>query len=403
MYGSCGSLREAIEAFQRISAPNVYSWNILVTQLVRNGDLDLATRAFHRAPARNLVSFNLLLTAHTRQGLIGEARRIFDAMAERDGSSWNIMIQAYSSSGDLEEALVLFGWMTRRDVISWSTVITLYTRAGGIDVAVQMFDKMPQRNVIAIVSWNSMIQALALNGEPRAAIALYCGMDQEGIPPSDATFASILEACSIASALEQGMEIHRDIAIANLVIKASLASALVNFYGQCGGGLDRAREIFHGAPPAAVSGWNAMVAALARHGHGRQAVELFIRMLLEGMELDSVAFLGILTACGYAGMVEEARELFVLMAAHGIAAGAEHYHCLVEVVCRAGELERGVELTVSMPFHPGVIPWNMILNVCSTVLVDGKVGAWVGGEIMLLEPVESAPYVMLSNLSTACI
>nr|CAD1823893.1 unnamed protein product [Ananas comosus var. bracteatus] len=65
-----------------------------------------------------------------------------------------------------------------------------------------------------------------------------------------------------------------------------------------------------------------MVAALAAHGRGAEALGLFEEMVRRGVRPDRVAYVGALHACSHAGLVGEARALLERMrAAHGIEPG----------------------------------------------------------------------------------
>jgi len=63
------------------------------------------------------------------------------------------------------------------------------------------------------------------------------------------------------------------------------------------------------ASPDVVS-WNVMLGGFAMHGHGNEALAHFEWMCQEGMEIDSVAIICLLSACTRAGFVEEKNSLF---------------------------------------------------------------------------------------------
>ena len=52
---------------------------------------------------------------------------------------------------------------------------------------------------------------------------------------------------------------------------------------------------------------------LSYHGHGNKVVDLFNKMLNEGLVLDEVAFTVILSACSHVGFVEEGWHYFERM------------------------------------------------------------------------------------------
>jgi pentatricopeptide repeat protein len=66
----------------------------------------------------------------------------------------------------------------------------------------------------------------------------------------------------------------------------------------------------------------AMISGLSDHGRCREAIDLFGQMQAEGVRPNEVTFICVLTACGRAGLVALAKEVFRSMAAaHGMRPG----------------------------------------------------------------------------------
>ena len=89
-------------------------------------------------------------------------------------------------------------------------------------------------------------------------------------------------------------------------------------------------------------------------------------MLAEGVRPNEVTFICVLTACGRAGLVGRAKEVFRSMAAvHGMEPGVEHYGCLVDVLGRVGQLADALEAVRSMPMRPDSYVLGALLNACA--------------------------------------
>ena len=89
-------------------------------------------------------------------------------------------------------------------------------------------------------------------------------------------------------------------------------------------------------------------------------------MLAEGVRPNEVTFICVLTACGRAGLVGRAKEVFRSMAAvHGMEPGVEHYGCLVDVLGHAGQLVGALEAVRSMPMRPDSYVLGALLNACA--------------------------------------
>jgi pentatricopeptide repeat protein len=57
-----------------------------------------------------------------------------------------------------------------------------------------------------------------------------------------------------------------------------------------------------------------MLQGFAMHGHGDEALEHFEHMCEEGIEVHSVAFICLLSACSHSGLVDEGLGYFDLWA-----------------------------------------------------------------------------------------
>ncbi|KAJ8619878.1 hypothetical protein MRB53_028407 [Persea americana] len=80
-----------------------------------------------------------------------------------------------------------------------SVLLDIYAKCGNIGKARQVFNEMPEKDV---VSWNSMIAGLAVNGFEEEAINLYFQMNESEAKPNDVTFIALLTACTHAGLVE---------------------------------------------------------------------------------------------------------------------------------------------------------------------------------------------------------
>ncbi|KAF2315578.1 hypothetical protein GH714_040087 [Hevea brasiliensis] len=88
-------------------------------------------------------------------------------------------------------------------------------------------------------------------------------------------------------------------------------------------------------------------------------------MLEEGLEPDDVIYVGVLSACSRAGLVEEGLQCFNRMKfEHGIEPTIQHYCCIVDLMGRAGMLNEALEFIRTMPIDPNDIVWRSLLSAC---------------------------------------
>ncbi|KAI3845465.1 hypothetical protein MKX03_023400 [Papaver bracteatum] len=92
---------------------------------------------------------------------------------------------------------------------------------------------------------------------------------------------------------------------------------------------------FSELPERGLVAWSAMIGGLAQHGCGKEALDMFDRMLNDGLSRNHITLVSILCACNYAGLVTEAKRVFESMK---ILFGIKHYACMINLLGRAGKL-----------------------------------------------------------------
>jgi pentatricopeptide repeat protein len=144
-----------------------------------------------------------------------------------------------------------------------------------------------------------------------------------------------------------------------------------------------------------------MLQGFAMHGHGDKALKHFEHMCEEGIEVHSVAFICLLSACSHAGLVDEGLGYFDSMGSvYGICATAEHYTCIVDLLGRAGRLQEAEDMIHAMPYKLSAPVWKALLSACR---IHGNVemGERITEQVLKLDPDNASGYVLLSNIYAA--
>eukprot|EP01018_Ginkgo_biloba_P034530 Gb_22891 [translate_table: standard] len=397
MYAKCGTIETARYIFDNLPQRDVVSWNTMIAGYVQIGHFDDALKLFQKMPERDVISWNAIIVGYAQNGNIDEALKLFHKMPERNVVSWTAMIGGYTQIGHLDEALQLFQKMPDRDVISWNVMIAGYAHNGRLHEAVQLFHKMPKRDG---VSWNSMIAGYAQNGNAEEALKLFRQMQIAGVQPNSETFIIVLPVCANFAALEQGKEVHEVIIRSGFQFNVFVGSALVDMYAKCGS-IENACMLFEQMPQRDTVSWNAMIGGYAIHGCAKEALQLFEQMQQLGTNLDDITFLGVLSACCHAGLVEEGWQCFDCMSQYYcIKPAMEHYCCMVDLLGRAGRLDEAHDFINKMPIKPDASVWMSLLGACR-IHMNIELGERVAECLFEMDPKNAAPYVLLSNIYAA--
>jgi pentatricopeptide repeat protein len=163
------------------------------------------------------------------------------------------------------------------------------------------------------------------------------------------------------------------------------------------GCISEARSLFAEAHPKDVISYNVMVCALAQHGHGKDALKLFNEMVEEGLQPDAVTFLGVLSACAHAGLVDNGEHYFESMGTtYAIQKSADHYACMVDLYGRAGLIEEAHRFVKIMPVKPHAGVWGALLNACRKHC-NIDVGDIAARELIRIEPLNPGNYILHAN------
>jgi len=176
-----------------------------------------------------------------------------------------------------------------------------------------------------------------------------------------------------------------------------LGSALVDMYSKCGS-VDKALQVFERLPKKNTITWSAIIGGLAMHGQANDAIDYFARMERAGVTPSDVTYIGVLSACSHAGLVDEGQSFFNHMVKEvSLEPRIEHYGCMVDLLGRAGHLEEAEKLVLNMPIKPDDVIWKALLGACK---MHGNIemGKRVAETLMDMAPHDSGSYVALSNM-----
>lgn len=375
-----------------------------------------------------------LMVAYSKGGEMDDAFNLFSTLLEfQNVVSWTAMIGGYLQNSGIEMAAVLFCKMRREGVrpndFTYSTILTAspvispfqihtqvikanydklssvgtallfaYVKLGNTHEAAVVFKLIEEKDIVA---WSAMLAGYAQIGDAEGAIQLFHQMGRDGIQPNEFTLSSLLNASSSpTAAVEQGKQIHGCSIKLGHENAMCVSSALVTMYAKRGS-IDNAYKVFRRQKERDLVSWNSMVSGYAQHGYGKKALEIFEEMERQGLEMDGITFIGVISACTHAGLVDEGSRYFDLMIKdHQIDPTMEHFACMVDLYSRAGKFEEAMELIKEMPFPAGATVWRTLLGACR-VHRNLELGKLAADKLISLEPQDSAAYVLLSNIYAA--
>ncbi|KAL8201568.1 hypothetical protein R6Q57_010715 [Mikania cordata] len=251
VYYTCGDIKNSRKVFDDMFDKSVVSWNMVIGGYSKLGYYKEAFLLFQKMRELGVelddftfVSLHAVCSQNCQEILGGLLHSyIVTTEAQVDIYVQNAIVDMYAKCGHLQSAQAFFDRMSHKNVVSWTSMVSAYAKFGLVESAKKLFDQMPVKNV---VSWNSMISCYLQNG------------------------------CQLGD-LEAGKSIHNYISSNYVTPSVTLYNSLVDLYAKCGM-LESSLGLFFDMPEKNRVSWNAMIGALALHGHGFEAVELFENM-----------------------------------------------------------------------------------------------------------------------------
>lgn len=265
-----------------------------------------------------------------------------------------------------------------------------------IDEARALFNGMPDKDIF---SWSSMISGYSQKEQPESALELFHEMVTIGFRPNEITMVSVLSAVATLGRLDEARQVHDYICNNSIPLNDNLSAALIDMYAKCGS-ISSALEIFNQVQDKAsdVSPWNAIICGSAMHGHAELALRLFSNLQGRDIKLNSITFIGVLSACCHAGLVEVGQQHFKRMRSlYNVEPDIKHYGCMVDLLGRAGKLKEAEELIRTMPMEADVVIWGTLL-AASRTHGNTEIGERVAQNLARLEPFHGPSRVLLSNI-----
>ncbi|KAK9087759.1 hypothetical protein Syun_030153 [Stephania yunnanensis] len=396
-----GWIVEARVLFEEMPAKDVRAWNTMLVGYIENNMIEIAEGLFLKMWERDLNSWNELIGGLASSERIYDAVRFFAEMPYKTSQCWNSVLLGLTKNGLVEEAHAIFEKSPFKDIVSWTNMVIGYFKLGEVGTAVKLFEMMPARDETA---WNATIFGLSEHDHGEDGLKLFMRMKESGPYPDEATFTSVLTICSSLPSLEFGKEAHCQIVKIGLEDVVAVSNAIISMYARCGN-MKSAFSVFSAMPRHDVISWNSVICGFAQHGNAVEALQMFRKMRLTGIGLNQITFVGVLSACSHAGLIEEGRYYFDFMRYKCfIRPTCEHYTCMVDLFGRFGFIEEAMSFINQMradDVEPSTSVWGALLGACR-IYKNIELGEMAAENILKIEPFNTGVYMILAEMYLDC-
>lgn len=407
-YAKSSTLRDAFSFYHRMLCdevrPVVYDFTYLLQLCGMNLDLKRG-REIHGQLITNgyesdLFAKTAIVNVYAKCRQINDAYKMFERMPQKDLVSWNTLVSGYAQNGFAKRALQLFLEMQeagqKPDSITLVSILPavadikalrigksihdyafrsgfeslvnvatalldMYFKCGSVGTARLVFKGMSSKTV---VSWNTMIDGYAQNGESEEAYATFLQMLDERVEPTNVTMMGALHACANLGDLERGRFVHKLLDQLKLDFDVSVMNSLISMYSKCKK-VDIAASIFDNLKEKTNVTWNAMILGYGQNGCVKEALDLFCMMQSQDIKPDSFTLVSVIAALAELSVTRQAKWIHghairILMDKNVFVATA-----LVDMYAKCGAIQTARKL-FDMMQERHVLTWNAMIDAYGT-------------------------------------
>ncbi|GAV78299.1 PPR domain-containing protein/PPR_2 domain-containing protein, partial [Cephalotus follicularis] len=409
MHAKCSRIPSAQRLFDEMPYRNEVTWHSLISGYLYANSPKIAAYLFVMMLKEGIlltpysISYALVGCSQLEAGGLGAE---VHGLSLKAGFGHNVvvgtcLIYMYTKCRNVEDSRRVFDEMVDKNVITYTSMVTAYAQNGQPDEAMILVKEIKVCSGITIwdqISWNAVIAAFSNLGCGEEALDCFIRMRLAGIYMDFFTFASVLGAIGIISALEEGKQIHALVLKNGHISNICIQNGIVSMYAR-GGAIRESKKVFSTMDEHDVISWNSLLSGCAHHGYGEEAIELFEQMTETGIKPNSTTFLTVLSACSHVGLVDKGLKYFNLMRNNALLEPprAEHYASVVDLFGRAGYLTEAEAFISSMPIQPGPSVYKALLSACQ-VHGNREIAARAAKKLLQLWPNDPGTYILLSNV-----
>lgn len=324
-----------------------------------------------------------------------DAARVFDPIEDKIDALYHTMLKGYAHNSTIDDAFSFFCRMKcdgvqpivynftyllklcgdysdiRRgrevqgqlivngfafNVFAMNGAMNMYAKCKEVSDAYKMFDRMPEKDV---ASWNAIIAGYAQNGYAKIALELLVRMQEEGKRPDWITVVAVLPALADMGYLIMGKSIHGYVMRAGFDCYVNVLTALVDMYAKCGT-VRTARLIFDSMESKTVVTWNSMIDGYVQSGDPKEALALFEKMLVEGIEPSDVSIMEAIHACADLGDVGKGMVIHRMSDRLGFGSNVSITNSLISMYSKCKKVDEAVKLFDNLKSKTRV-SWNAMI------------------------------------------
>jgi pentatricopeptide repeat protein len=367
---------------QRGTYPTIYSYEIVMSELLRKGRknywrkaLELLKAMQKQKIAAPTVMYNRVISCCAKSNQPNAAKSVFQMMKQSsvvpDTVTFNALINSCANNGDAKEALALFHQATLEsevDVITYTNTIKACAKAKWSRKAIQLLEDAKQKKNITLDAYiyTAVIDACAKAKLWQDAVILLDDMKKNKIIPNEYSYSSVISACGNCGNWEKALELFDQMKTEDLKVSAVGYNAVISALArgarfQLEQPMNRsenttidisnkAMELFEEMKSDKIwpdiYTYSSIMSSLASSGKYQEALDLIQAMRNGPLRArpNKITYTAAISACARAGAYKDAMRLFEEMKTDGIAPDLVAYNSLMSAYSQGNQPDQVFDL-----------------------------------------------------------
>lgn len=232
------------------------------------------------------------------------------------------------------------------------------SKSKDLSLSHHVLDKMPMTNTFA---WNHLIRTHLAIGEIDNVMYIYQQMLIRGVVPDKHTIPRILAATRLSNSLFLGRQVHAHAVKLGISYEDYVITALMKMYGH----LDSAKtvkQVFNTSSVGKSSIFGTLLISMyLKENKPRLAIDMFYQMVTLGAEIDAVAIMTAVGACGMLQSLHEGRKVHEIAKSYGLETHVLVCNSLLKMYVDCGSIENAREIFDGMPSKDS-ISWTELIR-----------------------------------------
>ncbi|KAK1296544.1 Pentatricopeptide repeat-containing protein [Acorus calamus] len=318
-------------------------------------------------PNKTVACWSTMIHGYAINGYSLESLRLFktmQALGLPPNSFTFVGVLAGSTGlGSLNLARCVHACVLKNGLVSHLYVGTAlldnYAKCGSVGNSYEVFKGIEEPG---LVSYSAMITAFIDNRLFEDALSLFGRIRSLGLAPNSITMLSIVRGCASIGSIWLCENMHGYIVKLGLDLNASVMNSVLDMYISFDD-FDTAVEAFEKMTIQDVISWTSLMRFLVQNGRAREALKMFSRMRIDGVNPDALVMVILTTACALLGDSLNGRLIHSQIIVCGLSSELPITNTLIAFYSKSRDL-RSARATFDSMVEKSLVSWTAMINGC---------------------------------------